>query len=291
MSELPPAGPTSALLPTDPPKVGDFWLDARLTAGPSGVAYIGHDAHDSTSVMLIMLADGAAHDAAARDRLAGEVNKLHIDTVIARGGQGQNEGRLAHTFRSEHDDPVDPGHAPLSPWVALAYDGSPAAAAEAERLLRAVDLSRTPLLGRPSGPDYDLHWRNNQEPGTSRLWPLPWPGRTDRAGWVTTLVAWLLVLLLTALALLIAVLIFSKQPPVPPPPPVPTSASGSGGGSGSPSPSGSESGSPQSPGSPQSSGSSESPGMGQSPTKSASYESPDPSGTASGGSPSPNKKL
>ena len=241
MSELPPAGPTSALLPTDPPKVGDFWLDARLTAGPSGVAYIGH------------------------------------------------EGRLAHTFRSEHDDPVDPGHAALSPWVALAYDGSSAAAAEAERLLRAVDLSRTPLLGRPSGPDYDLHWRNNQEPGTSRLWPLPWPGRTDRAGWVTTLVAWLLVLLLTALALLVAVLIFSKQPPVPPPPPVPTSASGSGGGSGSPTPSGSESGSGS--GSQSGSPQSESPGTGQSPTKSASYVSPDPSGTASGGSPSPNKKL
>lgn len=282
MSDQPAAGPTSALLPTDPPKVGDFWLDARLTAGPSGVAYVGHEDVDNTPVMLVMLADGAAHDAAARDRLAGEVNKLHIDTVVARGGDGQDEGRLAHTFRSEDDDPVDPAHAPLAPWVALAYDGSPAAAAEAERLLRSVDLSRTPLIGRPAGPDYDLHWRINQEPGTSRLWPLPWPGRTDRAGWVTTLVAWLLTLLLAALALLIAVLIFSKQPPQPPPPPVPTSASGSGGGSGSPSPSGSESGSPQSP---------NSSGGDQSPTKSASYESPDPSGSASGGSPSPNKKL
>ncbi|MGJ6979535.1 hypothetical protein ACSDQ9_03250 [Aestuariimicrobium soli] len=282
MSDQPPAGPASALLPTDPPKVGDFWLDARLTAGPSGVAYVGHEDGDNTPVMVVMLADGAAHDAAARDRLAGEVNKLHIDTVVARGGHGQDEGRLAHRFRSEDDDPVDPAHAPLAPWVALAYDGSPAAAAEAERLLRAVDLSRTPLLGRPAGPDYDLHWRTNTEPGTSRLWPLPWPGRTDRAGWVTTLVAWLLTLLLAALALLIAVLIFSKQPPQPPPPPVPTSASGSGGGSGSPSPSGSDSGSPQSP---------ESSGGGNSPTKSASYESPDPSGTASGGSPTPNKKL
>ncbi|WP_040438066.1 hypothetical protein [Aestuariimicrobium kwangyangense] len=282
MSDLPHAGPASALFPDDPPKVGDFWLDARLTAGPSGVAYVGHDDNDNTPVMVIVLSDGAAHDAAARDRLAGEVNKLHIDTVIARGGRGQDEGRLAHTFRSEDDDPVDPGHAPLAPWVALAYDGSPRAVAEAERLLTAVDLSRTSLLGRPSGPDYDLHWRNNQQPGTSRLWPLPWPGRTDRAGWVTTLVAWLLMLLLAALALLIAVLIFSKQPPVSPPPPVPTTGSASGGGSASPSSSGSQSASPESPGSS---------GGHNSPTKSASYESPDPQGSKSGGSPTPNKKL
>ena len=40
------------------------------------------------------------------------------------------------------------------------------------------------------------------KPGLVRLWPLPWPGRYDRAGWKTILVSWLLMLLLAALAVL-----------------------------------------------------------------------------------------
>ena len=82
--------------------------------------------------MIILLSEGAAADAAARDRLAGVVNAMHIDTVLARGGQGQDSGRLGRKFRAEDDDPVTPDGRLLAPWVALAYDGSPAAAAEAE---------------------------------------------------------------------------------------------------------------------------------------------------------------
>ena len=52
-------------------------------------------------------------------------------------------------------------------------------------------------------------------------WPLPWPGRGDRAGWVSILASWLLMLLLAALAILIAILIFQQSPQQSPPPPVP----------------------------------------------------------------------
>ena len=35
--------PVTPLLPDDPPKVGDFWLDARLGATPAGIAFTAHD--------------------------------------------------------------------------------------------------------------------------------------------------------------------------------------------------------------------------------------------------------
>lgn len=288
-----PLVPLSPLLPEDPPKVGDFWLDARLTASPSGIAYAGHDA-GNTPVMLIMLSEGASADAAARDRLAGVVNKLHVDTVIARGGHGQDEGRLGRKYRDEDDDPVDPDDAPLAPWVALAYDGSGAAVAEAARILDEVDLSRLPLQGAPAGPDYRLHWIDETKPGIARLWPLPWPGRHDRSSWVSILVSWLLMLLLAALAILIAILIFDQAPQQSPPPPVPPTASPPPQ-SGSPPPQ-SNSPSPNS-ASPSPNSASPSPQSGspspQSGSPSPQSGSPSPaSASPSGlGSPTPNSKL
>ncbi len=221
------------LLVSDPPRIGDFWLDARLSAREAGVVFVAH-ADDEPAVMVLVLAEGAAHDPAARDRLAGEVNKLHAESVVARGGHGQDGGRLGHKYRSEADDPVSPEDAPTAPWVALAYDGSAEAVAEADRLLRSVDLSSTPMLGRAAGPDYRLHWLDNSRPGAWRLWPASWPGRHDRAGWVPLAVSWGLTILLGALALLIAVLLFQNSPPESPQPPVPTNQSASGG-EGSPS--------------------------------------------------------
>ncbi len=220
----------SPLLPHDPPRVGPFWTDARLTATASGVAYVAHDDHDAP-VLLVQLAEGAASDAAARDRLAGAVNQLHLDTVVARGGEGQATGRLGHRFRAEDDDPAAAADQPQAPWVALAYDGSPEAGREADRLLAAVDLRGLPNQGRPSGPDYAHYWIEQPGPGRWRLWPLPWPGRHDRAGWLSILASWVLMMLLMCLAVLIAILLFQAAPPTPPPPPVPTSASGSGSGS------------------------------------------------------------
>jgi hypothetical protein len=260
--------PVSPLRDDDPPKIGDFWLDARLGATSAGVAFTGHDAEGRTA-MVILLSEGAANDAAARDRLAGVVNRLHIDTVLARGGHGQDFGRLRRKFQADDEDPIPPDERMLAPWVALAYDGSPAAAAESKRILDEVELATFSTQGAPSGPDYRHYWIDRVRPGLARLWPLPWPGRYDRAGWLTILVSWLLMLLIAALAVLIAILIFRNQPPQTPPPPT--------GGSGSPPPSASaspQSGSPQS-GSPQS-------GSPQSGSPSSQSGSPSQSGSQSG---------
>ncbi|MDO5533952.1 MAG: hypothetical protein Q4F65_04795 [Propionibacteriaceae bacterium] len=255
------------LLAVDPARVGDWWLDARLAATPSGVAYTAHS-EAGEHVMVLMLSEGASADAAAVDRFAGTVNTMHIDTVLARGGRGQADGRLGHRFVAPSDTPQAPDATPEAPWVTLAWDGSPDAVAEAHRVLAEVDLSWLPPQGTPSGPDYQLPWIDKVTPGLARRWPLPWPGRPQRAGWLSILVSWLIMMLVMALAVLIAILIFQATPPQSPPPPVPTSASGSGSGSpesGSPSP---ESGSP----SPQSG-------------------SPSPGESAEGSSPTPDSRL
>jgi hypothetical protein len=230
--------------------------------------------------MVILLSEGAAADAAARDRLAGVVNAMHIDSVLARGGHGQDFGRLARKYRSEQEDPSAPDDHIVAPWVALAYDGSAVAAAEAARILDDVELATLPPLGAPSGPGYHHYWIDKVKPGLTRLWPLPWPGRFDRAGWRTILVSWLLMLLLAALAILIAILLFRNQPPQSPPPP--TGSSGSPPPqSGSPSP---QSGSP----SPQSGSGSPQSGSPSPQSGSPTSGSPSPSGTqTSGGQPTP----
>ncbi|MFT4164046.1 MAG: hypothetical protein QM650_02250 [Microlunatus sp.] len=277
--------PVSPLLPDDPPRVGEFWLDARIGAAQSGVAYTAHGPDDS-SAMVIVLSQGAADDAAARDRLAGVVNAMHIDTVLARGGHGQDFGRMGRKYVAAADDPAAPSDGLLAPWVALAYDGSPAAAAEAARILDEVQLATLPPQGAPRGPDYQHYWQDRIKPGLVRLWPLPWPGRHDRAGWITILMSWLLMLLLAAIAVLIAILIFRNQPPQVAPTPT--------GGSGSPPPmsqSGSpppQSGSPSpqsgSPSASQSGSPSGSASGSNSPSESGSGSaSPSPSGSESGG--------
>lgn len=286
MSQPPAPEPVADHYPLsreDPIRIGDYWLDSRLTATPAGMAFSAHE-DGGDAVMVILLAEGSAGDAAARARFSGEVNAMHIDTVVARGGEGQAEGRNAVRYRDETDDPLVAGHAPLAPWVALAFDGSARAVAEAERVLHAVDLARTPPLGSPSGPDYRLHWSDRTNHGATRLWPLPWPGRNDRAGWISILVSWLLMLLIAALAILLAILVFQNQPPVSPPPPIPSD----GGSSGSPQ-SGSPSGSPSESGS-QSGEPSRSPG--DNPSRSDTPTMVKPSGDQSGpGDPTNNEKL
>ncbi|MBB1483400.1 hypothetical protein H5392_05935 [Tessaracoccus sp. MC1865] len=271
----------------DPPKVGDFWLDARLTATPAGTTFVAHE-DGGDSVMLLLLSEGAARDAAARARFSGEINAMHIDTVVARGGEDQDDGRTAVRYRSEDDDPHLAHLLPLAPWAALAFDGTLAAVEEADRVLRAVDLSMAPPLSQPAGPDYRLHWIDKTGHGATRLWPLAWPGRRDRASWITILVSFLVMALLSALALLMAILAFQNQPPVDAPPPIPSPAEGSGEGSGSPDPA---SASPQS-GEPQSrEPSSPSPGSDGGPySDSPSMEVPSDGDSGPGG-PSVNPKL
>ena len=223
MSTTPPAdAPQPApLLPQDPPKVGEFWLDARAADSAAGVAYLAH--RSTQRVILVMLCAGAASDGGARDRLTGQVNLLPARMVLARGGQGQDSGRLGHLFQEVADGPAPVDQTPPAPWVALVDDGTSYALQEARRILGEVELAHTSQLGRVAGPSFQVHWAKDRAPGTSRSWPLPWPGRHDQAGWSTTVVAWLLTLVIAGLGLLIAVLLFQNVPPTPPPPPVPTS--------------------------------------------------------------------
>ena len=262
--------------------MGDFWIDSRLTESPAGVVYCAH-ADGSDPVMLIHLRDGAASDPAARARFSGEIDAMHIDTVVARGGQNQDEGRMAVRFRDEDDDPIVASHRPLAPWAALAFSGTAKAVAEAQRVLAAVDLVHTPQLGSPTGPDFQMHWWQNIRPGTWRMWPLPWPGRRDRAGWLTLLTSFLLMLLIAAVAVLLAILVFQNQEKVSPPAPVPSSASGSGSGSADSSGSGSASASPES--------SSGEPSFPESRSDTPSMDQPSGDSSGPGGSPSPERKL
>lgn len=273
-------------LPTDPARIGDFWLDGRVVSRPSGGAWLAHSGADgepgSRRVVLVQLAEGAAGDKAARDRFSGLINQLHIDDVLVRGGQEQDEGRLGRRFQ-ERDEPVDPDDLhPIAPWVALRYADDPAVVRTADRLLAEVDLLDLPPTGRPSGPDFRLHWIDRDAPGHNRIWPLPWPGRHDRAGWGSILASMLLMLLLAALAVLIAILLFKDSPPTSPPPQAKSTASSSA--ESSPTPQ-----SP-SPGSPTPSPSSASPTPGESPSGSAS-PTPAATGTAVGGTPTPPSVL
>lgn len=268
------------LEPQDPVRIGDFWLDSRLATTRAGIAFAAHE-EGGDSVMLLLLSKGAAQDHAARARFSGEINAMHIDTVVARGGYGQDEGRMAVRFRDEDDDPVLADQAPLAPWVALAFTGTVGAVQEAQRILHAVDLALTAPLGEPKGPGFDLHWASETQHGTTRLWPLPWPGRRDRAGWITFMTSWLLMLLLAALAILLAILLFQNAPQDSPPPPVaPESGESNGGGE-------SGSGEPQEPasGSPDTQ-----PGSDPDPSDTPTME--EPGGDDSGpGEPSPNRRL
>ncbi|MDO5683582.1 MAG: hypothetical protein Q4G46_12255, partial [Propionibacteriaceae bacterium] len=186
--------------PDDPARIGDFWLAGRVVTRPSGVAWLAHadgpDVADAQRVILVQLAEGAAADKAARDRFSGLINKLHIDDVLVRGGQEQDEGRLGRRFQ-ERDEPVDPDDLhPLAPWVALAYADNSSIVDTADALLADVDLLDLAPTGRPSGPDFRLPWIDRDDPGHNRVWPLPWPGRHDRAGWQSILASLILMLVL-----------------------------------------------------------------------------------------------
>ena len=78
--------PVSPLLPEDPPKIGAFWLDARLSAAAAGVAYTGHDQDDRPAI-IILLSEGAAADAAARDRLAGVAGRGTAHSLLLNRGR------------------------------------------------------------------------------------------------------------------------------------------------------------------------------------------------------------
>jgi hypothetical protein len=206
------AGPAALpLLPEDPPRVGDFWLRARIAVTPAGYVYAGQtDA--GVHAVVVMMTEGSADDAAARDRFQVAVDRLPVEVLVARNS-------------TDDDD--------LALWAAIGpvtmADGSSSAADSrqiAERhghdVLSAVLMDRVPQIGRVRGPDYRHHWENRRRPGLFRLWPLPWPTSLRAASRLALTLSLLTMMLLMLVALLIAWLLFRNQPEVDPGPVVPT---------------------------------------------------------------------
>ncbi len=199
------------LLPEDPPRVGDFWLRARLGANAAGYLYTASD-DTGRDAVVAMMTEGSADDAAARDRFVTAVDELPPEVVLA------------------HNDADDDD---LALWVALGPirpdDGSSAAADEqliAERrgedVLSAVLMDRVPQLGRLRGPDFRHYWENRRRPGLFRIWPLPWPSALRPASWLALILSLVTMAIIMVLAILIAWLLFRNSPEVEPEPVIPT---------------------------------------------------------------------
>lgn len=199
------------LLPEDPPRVGDFWLQSRLGANAAGYLYAASDDSGRRAVVA-MMTEGSADDAAARDRFVTAVDELPTEAVLAHND-------------SDDDD--------LALWVALGPvrpdDGSSSASDEriiAERrgedVLSAVLMDRVPHLGRFRGPDFRHYWENRRRPGLFRIWPLPWPAVLRPASRVALILALVTMALIMGLAMLIAWLLFRNAPEVDPGPVIPT---------------------------------------------------------------------
>ncbi|WBQ02895.1 hypothetical protein [Kribbella sp. CA-293567] len=199
------------LLPEDPPRVGDFWLRARLGANAAGYLYSASD-ETGRDAVVAMMAEGSSDDPAARDRFVLAVDELPPEVVLA------------------HNDADDDD---LALWVALGPvrpdDGSSAAADEqliAERrgedVLSAVLMDKIPPIGKVRGPDFRHYWEHRRRPGLFRIWPLPWPTALRPASWLAMILSLLTMLIIMVLAILIAWLLFRNSPEVEPEPVIPT---------------------------------------------------------------------
>lgn len=220
-SAAPPAAPPAGvparvipdglpLLPEDPPRVGDFWLTARLGANAAGYLYAAAD-DGGREAVIAMMTEGSADDAAARDRFVNAVDDVPTTAV------------LAHNDEDDDD---------LALWVALgpmrADDGSSSAADErliaerrGEEVLSAVLMDRVPQIGRFRGPDFRHYWENRRRPGLFRIWPLPWPAVLRPASRVALMLSLLTMALIMLLAMFIAWLLFRHAPEVDPGPVIP----------------------------------------------------------------------
>ncbi|GGL51315.1 hypothetical protein [Planomonospora parontospora] len=233
------AGVASPLQYGDPPRLGQFVLQARLRIGPAGLVYLGQDS-GGRAVSLAVLTRGAAQDPAARDRFVTAIR----EAAASRGVRGwmarAARGRTAVTEAVPQVLAMDGGAAP---WVATPYEPDRAGA---ERFLEPV-LVRGTLIGERHGPDFAPHWVGDRSPA------LPPPSRGAPPAVETLRTVVLAGAVLSVLLVLLAAMLWqSFRPedeverfpaPLPPtrfeptPPPVPTTPE-----PGRPSPSPSESG-------------------------------------------------
>ncbi|MFD3399544.1 hypothetical protein ACFWUU_02640 [Kribbella sp. NPDC058693] len=206
--EIPEALP---LQPEDPPRVGEFWLRGRLGANAAGYLYTASD-EAGRNVVVAMMTEGSADDAAARDRFVYAVDELPEDAVL-----GHND--------SDDDD--------LALWVAVGPiredDGSSAASDErliaerrGEEILSAVLMDRIPQIGKLRGPEFRHYWESRRRPGLFRIWPLPWPNALRPASRWALAFALLTMALIMALAVFLAWLLFRHAQPLEPEPVIPT---------------------------------------------------------------------
>ncbi|MEV4261640.1 hypothetical protein [Kribbella sp. NPDC049584] len=208
--EIPEALP---LQPEDPPRVGEFWLRGRLGANAAGYLYTASD-EAGRNVVVAMMTEGSADDAAARDRFVYAVDDLPEEAV------------LGHNDRDDDD---------LALWVAVGPiredDGSSAASDErliaerrGEEILSAVLMDRVPQIGKLRGPEFRHYWENRRRPGLFRIWPLPWPNALRPASRWALAFALLTMALIMALAVFLAWLLFRHAQPLEPEPVIPTPA-------------------------------------------------------------------
>jgi len=206
--EIPEALP---LQPEDPPRVGEFWLRGRLGANAAGYLYTASD-EAGRNVVVAMMTEGSADDAAARDRFVYAVDDLPEEAVL-----GHND--------ADDDD--------LALWVAVGPiredDGSSAASDErliaerrGEEILSAVLMDRIPQPGKLRGPDFRHYWENRRRPGLFRIWPLPWPNALRPPSWWALGFALLTMAVIMALAVFLAWLLFRHAAPLEPEPVIPT---------------------------------------------------------------------
>ena len=199
------------LQPEDPPRVGEFWLRGRLGANAAGYLYTASD-EAGRNVVVAMMTEGSADDAAARDRFVYAVDDLPEDAVL-----GHNDG--------DDDD--------LALWVAVGPiredDGSSAASDErliaerrGEEILSAVLMDRVPQIGKLRGPEFRHYWESRRRPGLFRIWPLPWPNALRPASRWALAFALLTMALIMALAVFLAWLLFRHAQPLQPEPVIPT---------------------------------------------------------------------
>jgi hypothetical protein len=231
----------------DPARLGPFQLTGRLAETPAGIVYTGVDPH-GRQISLALLNQGAAEDAAARDRFRAAILAEPLYTEPPPG--------TAAIVGAEPEG--------TTPWVATLREPG---ARGAERFLAQVPLDEPVPLNEPGppnephrtaprrrGPLFQPYWLGSRDPALRPPGARRDPGR-DR-GIIATIMTIAALLVLVALLLL---LLFACQPtqptqPVPPPPsptpasPTPTQSSPSQSPSPrtpSPSPSRTRSGSPQ----------------------------------------------
>jgi hypothetical protein len=195
----------------DPPRLGPFAIQARLSAGPSGLVYLGQ-APDGRVVTVAVLTRGAARDPAARDRFLTAIREMQSERGVRAFLARATRGRTAVLDGRPPVVAMEDGPAP---WVATAYLPGRAGA---ERYLDSVIVTGT-LIGERHGPDFAPYWLADRAPALpAPPRPAPPPTETRRSVVLASAVLALLVLLLSAMAWL---LLRGDDDPEPAPQPLP----------------------------------------------------------------------